>query len=412
MCLLTAARAGMADEPARRAGRFVVRIRTGSGAIAGVGILVGSREVVTCAHVVNHALGRDLRSQDQPDGVVVIDFPLAPGEAGTPCEARVARWFPPPRDRAAGDDLAGLVVTSGSVPEAAGPAQVDPAVAKPGRVVDVFGYPGVPPRPDGAWVEAVVRGEVGGGQIQLDGTTGTALRIQPGYSGSPVCDRDTGRVLGMLSAAPRGESGDRDSYAVSAERLVLLWPEILSPASQRGTGAVLGQRRSMAELTVLHVSDPQFGVNHLFGGNGLTPADQAHDTLFQRLHDDLAGLAGEHGLRPDLMVVTGDLAEWGKRGEFDQVVEFLAALAEAAGLPRRHVAVVPGNHDVNWAACQAYFLEMAAEDQAPVRPYWRKWKYFAEAFDRFYDGVPGVSFTPDEPWTLFEMPELRVWSPG
>jgi hypothetical protein len=59
----------------------------------------------------------------------------------------------------------------------------------------------------------------------------------------------------------------------------------------------------------------------------LTPADQAHDTLFRRLHDDLAALADEPGLRPDLMVVTGDLAERGKRGEFDQVTEFLTAFS-------------------------------------------------------------------------------------
>ena len=399
----------MADELLRRPAQHVARLLTGSGAVAGVGMLVGRREVMTCAHVVNHALGRDLRSQNQPDGTVLIDFPLLAEAGAAPrCEARIVRWIPPPQGRAAGDDLAGLEVTSGPVPGTAVPAQVGAAAAKPGQMVDVFGYPGIPPRPDGAWVEAVIRGDVGGGRIQLDSTPGTALRIQPGYSGSPVCDRDTGRVVGMLSAAPRGESGDRDSYAVSADRLMLSWPEAMGAVGKLSAGTGVGQRRSMTELTVLHVSDPQFGANHLFGGNGLTPADQAHDTLFQRLHDDLADLADEHGLRPDLMIVTGDLAERGKRSEFDQVVEFLAALAEAANLPRQHVAIVPGNHDINRAVCAAYFLEMEDDDRDPVRPYWHKWKYFAAAFDRFYQGVPGVSFTPDEPWTLFEMAELRV----
>ncbi|MGH3997476.1 MAG: metallophosphoesterase family protein, partial [Pseudonocardiaceae bacterium] len=147
---------------------------------------------------------------------------------------------------------------------------------------------------------------------------------------------------------------------------------------------------------------------HLFGGNGLTPADQAHDTLFQRLHDDLDRLAGDHGLRPDLMVITGDLAEWGLNSEFEQVVEFLTALAEAVGLTREHVAIVPGNHDVNRDACAAHFLWEKAHEREPVAPYWPKWEHFAAAFERFYDGVDGVSFTPDEPWTLFEMPDLHV----
>ena len=99
-------------------------------------------------------------------------------------------------------------------------------------------------------------------------------------------------------------------------------------------------------LTILHVSDPQFGQHHLFGGNGLTPADQAHDTLHGRLHQDLEALAEEHGLRPDLLVVTGDLAESGRTSELERAFAFIGALADAVEVPRRHVVIVPGNHDV------------------------------------------------------------------
>lgn len=120
------------------------------------------------------------------------------------------------------------------------------------------------------------------------------------------------------------------------------------------------------------MSDPQFGRHHLVGGNGLTPADQAHDTLFQRLHEDLHQLAENHGLRPDWMVVTGDLAEWGLPSEFEQVVEFLTALTEAAQLSRRQVAIVPGNHDVNRKACAASFQEQEADEHELVAPYWPK----------------------------------------
>lgn len=147
--------------------------------------------------------------------------------------------------------------------------------------------------------------------------------------------------------------------------------------------------RDRAELTILHVSDMQFGAHHLFGGNGLTPADRAQDTLFRRLHHDLEQLASE--VRPDLLVVTGDLAEWGLRSEFGQVGEFLGALSEAAEIPRRHIAIVPGNHDVNRKACTAYFADAEADEAEPVAPYWPKWRQFAAAFDEFY----GVAFSPD-----------------
>ncbi|MGH4018226.1 MAG: trypsin-like peptidase domain-containing protein [Pseudonocardiaceae bacterium] len=389
----------MSDQPDSG---LAVRVRDAAGRTVGVGVLVGPQEILTCAHVVNAALGRDRRAQDRPAGEVTVEPAAADGP---PLRARVGCWLPPPRTGAAGDDIAGLVLTGTGLPAGASPARLASNPPARGRVVDVFGYPGNPPRPHGAWVEATARGLVGGGHLQLDSTTETALRIQPGFSGSPVYDRDTGRVVGLLAAAPPAGTGERDSYAITADRLRLAWPEALDPRHAHVPGRAA---RGVSELVVLHVSDPQFGRNHLFGGNGLTPADQAHDTLFQRLHDDLDRLADDHGLRPDLMVITGDLAEWGLRSEFEQVGKFLTALTEVVELPRRHVAIVPGNHDVNRNACDAYFRDQEADECEPVGPYWPKWRHLVAAFEQFYDGVDGVSFTPDEPWTLFEMPDLAV----
>ncbi|HEU0087724.1 MAG TPA: trypsin-like peptidase domain-containing protein [Pseudonocardiaceae bacterium] len=386
----------MSDQPG------AVRVLDATGRTVGVGVLVGPREVLTCAHVVNSALGRDQAAQDQPAAEVNVQFAVGDGPS---LRARVRRWLPPPRTGAIGDDIAGLVLTSPAIPPDATPARLAANPPARSQVVDVFGYPGIPPRPHGAWVTATVRGQIGDRHLQLDCTPDSALRIQPGFSGSPVYDRSTARVLGLLTAAPPAGSAERDSYAITAARLRLAWPEVLDPRHARVRGRPAG---GLSELTVLHVSDIQFGHNHLFGGNGLTPADQAHDTLFRRLHDDLDRLAADHGLRPDLMVVTGDLAEWGLRSEFEQVVQFLAALTEAVELPRRHVALVPGNHDVNRKACAAYFQDQEADECQPVAPYWPKWRHFATAFEQFYAGVAGASFTPDEPWTLFEMPDLAV----
>jgi Trypsin-like peptidase domain/Calcineurin-like phosphoesterase len=353
---------------------LAVRMMDANGSTVGVGVLVGSREILTCAHVVNAALGRDRAVQDRPAGEVTVAFALGDGSL----RARVQLWMPPPRTGAIGDDIAGLVVTSIEVPTGATPARLAANPPARGRVVDVFGYPGNPPRPHGAWVTATVRGQVGDRHLQLDSTLDSALRIQPGFSGSPVCDRDTGRVVGLLTTAPPAASEQRDSYAITADRLRLAWPEILDP---RHTQARRRAASGVSEVTILHVSDPRFG-HHLVGGNSLTPADQDHDALFGRLHDDLEALAGDPGLRPDLMVVTGDLAERGLRSELEQVVGFLTALTEAVQLPRRHVAIVPGNHDLNRKACAAYFQEQEADECQPVAPYWPKWKHFAAAFER------------------------------
>jgi hypothetical protein len=111
----------------------IVRLLTADGARAGVGVLVGDRHILTCAHVVNVTLGRPADTQDQPDQTVHVDFPLA--GSTEPLPARVVRWVPPPvltRTGApvrAGDDIAGLELTAGRPPEAAIKARlaVEPA---------------------------------------------------------------------------------------------------------------------------------------------------------------------------------------------------------------------------------------------------------------------------------------------
>jgi hypothetical protein len=62
---------------------------------AGVGVVVGDRHVVTCAHVVNAALGRVKREQARPgaDTRVDIDFPLLQdADDRLPRRCRLVAW--------------------------------------------------------------------------------------------------------------------------------------------------------------------------------------------------------------------------------------------------------------------------------------------------------------------------------
>ncbi len=62
---------------------FVVTLLTAAGQPAGAGFLAGPGQIVTCAHVVNVALGRDRRSQEMPTQSIRVEFPLLPA-AGAP----------------------------------------------------------------------------------------------------------------------------------------------------------------------------------------------------------------------------------------------------------------------------------------------------------------------------------------
>ncbi|WP_034088893.1 WD40 repeat domain-containing protein [Streptacidiphilus albus] len=254
----------------------ILRILTLSGTVVGVGALIGEREVVTCAHVINAALERDPRDQDVPADIIELSFPLIANAMRR--QARIIRWFPPTPSGVAGDDLAVLQLID-ALPRGAAPVSIDPTAPSSGRVVDVFGYPGVPPRPDGAWVAAVVRGLVGGGRLQLDGGEGSALRVQPGFSGSPVIDRASGGFIGLLVAAPQGRSGDRDSYAISASRIRTLLTT--------GSGSPIRVRVPVSATLVGH-TDAVISV--AFSGDGTTLATGGADGTV-RLWDTGTGAA-------------------------------------------------------------------------------------------------------------------------
>ncbi|CCH34934.1 pentapeptide repeat-containing protein [Actinosynnema sp. NPDC047251] len=335
----------------------VVRFVDGSGRTVGAGVVCTRTQVVTCAHVVNLALGRDHRDPDRPTGPVRIEFAALPGVTA---DGSVRLWLPPPpREGVVGDDVCVLRL---DVPAEVTPAKLITTPPRPGHLVDVFGFP--PDRPDGAWVRAAVRGQVAGRLLQLDSES--ALRVRPGYSGAPVWDPETDRVVGMIATAAAN-----DSYAVPSDLLRTAWEH------RTGTPG--------DKVDVLHVAGTRFG---------------SDDRWFGPLHRALGDA------RPDLVVFTGDLTANGRPSECERGFRFLANLAEAVELPRDRVVVVPGATDVNLLACKAYFAQEEALEQHPVPPYWPKWGPFAAAFDKFYDGA--ASFTPDEPWTLFEVPDLSV----
>ncbi|GIF50186.1 TIR domain-containing protein [Asanoa ferruginea] len=108
------------------------------------------------------------------------------------------------------------------------------------------------------------------------------------------------------------------------------------------------------------------------------------------------------------VLVGGDLTEAGGIREFDEALSFIVGLRQLLRVAPHRVAVVPGSHDVTRAACRAYFANCEADEIAPEPPYWPKWRHFRRFFADLYDGVEGLTFNETHPWTLYEMPDLRV----
>ena len=116
-------------------------------------------------------------------------------------------------------------------------------------------------------------------------------------------------------------------------------------------------------MRLIHISDPHLtsldGIpaRHLAGKRRLGHASWR----FRRRHRHLRATLDElcaraASLRPDLLVVTGDLTHLGLPAEIEAAADWLRALG-----PPERVFVVPGNHDVyradSWAAVEAHWGE-------------------------------------------------------
>jgi Ca-activated chloride channel family protein len=196
--------------------------------VVGVGFMVGKRHVATCAHVVNSALaGRAIHDDGKPgpDETVVVEFSLLGDPPHDSRNARVVGWRPPPPAAnlwAGRRDIAILEIVNQAPPRGVPFAKLGKPL--PGSAIDVYGIPPDPPERPGAWSGGTVRGEIAGGFIQVDDRLNTAIKMQPGYSGSPLLDIRSGKVVGMLVIASILEDL-RDCYAIPPEWL----REIMSP---------------------------------------------------------------------------------------------------------------------------------------------------------------------------------------
>jgi formylglycine-generating enzyme required for sulfatase activity/3',5'-cyclic AMP phosphodiesterase CpdA len=168
-------------------------------------------------------------------------------------------------------------------------------------------------------------------------------------------------------------------------------------------------------LRILHLSDIQYGRHHV-DKDARAPLypDDNYSRQLGRLIDDLDILKDKVKVVPNFIAVTGDVAEWSKREEYEAAGDFLGGLADYLKIDRRYVILVPGNHDVNRKLCQAARLTADAEGTPFNRPYFPKFKFYGRFFEDFYKNVafPGqvasYRFTEDRLFVNFYFPEEGV----
>lgn len=266
----------------------VARVWGASGRPAGAAFLAEADHLITAAHVLNLALGRDPVAVARPEQTVEIqvDFPLlAPGWR---VPARIVHWVPPVPGGGGPEDVAGLrLLRSGPMGVAPVPlARVEHPFDR--RVV-VLGFPAV--HDDGVYSVGRLRGLQASGWVQIDAEDASQFKIVSGFSGAPVWDVDAVAAVGMVVAA-WSDSEVRTGYMIPASKLFEAWPqltELTRPASpfpglrafrEQDAESFFGRSELTDRLDTLTRAAPVVAV---LGPSGVGKSSFVHAGLLPRL---------------------------------------------------------------------------------------------------------------------------------
>jgi NB-ARC domain/Trypsin-like peptidase domain len=193
--------------------------------VHGAGCLLPDGTVLTCAHVVNRAIGRDPHDADWP-----------PYETGYPCSpVTVPISFPLSEESGAAVPRPAIVIHFAyrEPPINIAVLRPDPPspdvrvrLARRTRLEDRFAAYGFPERADeGLWAQGTIGAPTGTG-VQLNTDAGSFL--EEGFSGAAVWDQESDAVTGIVVRAADGGAGSVSSIGtmLGLREVAEVWPPL------------------------------------------------------------------------------------------------------------------------------------------------------------------------------------------
>ncbi|MEW2068585.1 trypsin-like peptidase domain-containing protein [Streptomyces sp. NPDC007346] len=216
-------------------GSHTALLRGSDSKAAGAAVLLSSARILTCAHVVNDALGREPLSTEQPGTDLAFAVSFRGGDAAAGVTARLSLWLPPQKRSGSpvwGGDLAVLELDE-PAPDWTRPVVWRDMV----EGMELRAWHG-----GGAAITYAdtVAGPQDAGCRYLDGAL-TGAAIGPGYSGGPLWVRSDFTVAGLavaqvMTGAPalRAQDTVRRGWAVP-------WQTVREEMTRAGAGDVVAE---------------------------------------------------------------------------------------------------------------------------------------------------------------------------
>ncbi|MBN8657126.1 MAG: trypsin-like peptidase domain-containing protein [Anaerolineae bacterium] len=182
----------------------IVRLWDINNKIIGAGVLVGSRQVITCAHVIRDALNISTTPEQIPAQEIKLDFPFPASKNFLLAQVKI--WKP--RQEDGSGDIAVLEITNGLIPSVSRPVKW----ITPNDISELVGHNclayGFPENYDtGVWsFDNKIQDERSGGTVQITNQYVTGHRIQKGFSGGAIWDKELQGVVGIITTADNQEN--------------------------------------------------------------------------------------------------------------------------------------------------------------------------------------------------------------
>ena len=206
----------------------IVRIFKSGGGVAGSGFLVSNEYILTCAHVVAYCLDTPkktahiiMRQKEIPDEIIEVNFPIfEKGKIGEKLETKVTFWRPL-NDQENIQDIAVLkLINSDLLPEDAKPINLI-QIGNQSLKENEFEALGFPKKgSDGEWATGKLMGPIGRGLIQLEGTKQTGLRLESGFSGTAIWDKNLQGVVGMAVKADQERPEAKVAFMIPTDLIL------------------------------------------------------------------------------------------------------------------------------------------------------------------------------------------------
>ncbi len=207
---------------------IVVSILTKDGVVCGGAFLAPplqpntSTHVITCAHVVNAALGQDREKSDRPEDKVRLRLPGSSNAVW----GNIVEWHPPrPYDELQEKPVSDIAVLQTDQPTAVRGSSIARAAVSSGSRIRAFGFPGWK---HGMPAEGVVLERDNGGWLHVRGIGDNDYFIEEGFSGTPVVAFAGDEVFGIITAVS-DKPGKSRAFVIPPNILQQAWPLLAQP---------------------------------------------------------------------------------------------------------------------------------------------------------------------------------------